>query len=101
MKPPEYRRTTSTPLRQPPTPPPAISGSSAAVLEGACGHLIFGLRPNDRHPPASIAKIVTALAVAGRTQPADKVQVNINGWDLAAADGSSIAGLIAGTAPSV
>ena len=42
------------------TPPPAISGTAAAVLDGACGRLIFGLNPNDRHPPASIAKIVSA-----------------------------------------
>src|SRR5439155_26273724 len=83
------------------TPPPAISGTAAAVLDGACGRLIFGLNPNDRHPPASIAKIVSALVVSARTQPADKVPVKINGWDLAAADGSSIAGLLAGTTVSV
>src|SRR5262249_20731308 len=76
-------------------------GAAAVLIDGACGRLIYGLRPNDHYPPASIAKIVSALVVADRTQLTDKVQVKINGWDLAAADGSSIAGLIAGTSPTV
>jgi D-alanyl-D-alanine carboxypeptidase (penicillin-binding protein 5/6) len=76
--------------------PPAIYGRNATVLEGSCGQLLYGLNHHARRPPASIAKIATALVVAERAQLSDRVNVTINGWDLAVEDGSSIAGLKAG-----
>ena len=72
--------------------PPQISGQAAAVVEGACGRLIYGLRQDEQYPPASIAKIVTALVVVEQGRLTDRVDINRNGWDLAAEDGSSIAG---------
>jgi D-alanyl-D-alanine carboxypeptidase len=87
---PEAWKRTST------TPPPAILGANAAVMEGSCGQLVYGLNHHERRPPASIAKIVSALVVADSARLSDKVDVKINGWDLAVQDGSSIAGLQAG-----
>jgi D-alanyl-D-alanine carboxypeptidase len=80
-------------MRQTSVAPPQISGTSAAVIEGSCGRLVYGLRQNERSPPASIAKIVSALVVADNARLTDKVDVKINGWELAIADGSSIVGL--------
>ena len=76
--------------------PPTILGPNAAVVEGTCGQLIYGLKQNERRPPASIAKIVTAMVVAEQAKMTDRVLVKINGWDLAVKDGSSTAGLEAG-----
>jgi D-alanyl-D-alanine carboxypeptidase len=76
--------------------PPQIFGPNAAVVDGSCGQLVFGLRQNERRAPASIAKIVTALVVAEQAKMTDRVTVKVNGWDLAIKDGSSTAGLEAG-----
>jgi D-alanyl-D-alanine carboxypeptidase len=83
-------------LRQTSVSPPPISGLKAAVIEGACGRMVYGLAQNDRVPPASIAKIVTAIVAARQGALTDVVPVKVTGWDLAVADGSSIAGLEAG-----
>jgi D-alanyl-D-alanine carboxypeptidase len=76
--------------------PPQIFGPNAAVVEGSCGQLVYGLRQSERRAPASIAKIVTALVVAEQAKMTDRVDVKVNGWDLAIKDGSSTAGLEAG-----
>jgi D-alanyl-D-alanine carboxypeptidase (penicillin-binding protein 5/6) len=76
--------------------PPQIFGPNAALVEGSCGQLVYGLNQNERRPPASIAKIVTAMVVAEQAKMTDVVAVKINGWDLAIKDGSSTAGLEAG-----
>lgn len=82
--------------RQTSVAPPRISGAHAAVIEGSCGRLVYGLRQDDRVPPASIAKIVTAIVAAQKGRLTDQVSIKVNGWDLAVADGSSIAGIEAG-----
>jgi D-alanyl-D-alanine carboxypeptidase len=82
-------------------PPPQLGGRAAAVVEGSCGALIYGLHQDERLPPASLTKIATALVVADIGRMSDRVNVRINGWDLAADDGSSIMGLEAGMNLSV
>lgn len=77
-------------------PPPRINGPNAAVVEGSCGQLIYGLMQNERRAPASIAKIVTAMVVSEQAKMTDRVDVKINGWEMAMKDGSSTAGLEAG-----
>src|SRR4051812_7362402 len=77
-------------------PPPQIAGPNAAVVEGSCGQLIYGLMQNERRAPASIAKIVTAMVVAEQAKMTDRVDVKVNGWEMAMKDGSSTAGLEAG-----
>ncbi len=77
-------------------PPPEIGGKSAAIIEAACGALLYGAGENDRRPPASLAKIVSALVAVDRARLGDQVDIKINGWDLSAEDGSTIMGLEAG-----
>jgi D-alanyl-D-alanine carboxypeptidase (penicillin-binding protein 5/6) len=83
------------------TPPPEIAGKAAAVIEAACGTMIYGVNENQHLPPASLAKMVTAMVTMERTRLTDMVDIKLNGWDLAADDGSSIMGLEAGMRLSV
>lgn len=81
--------------------PPVVSAKSTAVVESACGSLIYGISESERLPPASLTKIVTAMAVAEQARLGDKVGVAVNGWDLVTEDGSSVMGLEAGMTLSV
>jgi D-alanyl-D-alanine carboxypeptidase len=82
-------------------PPPQIGGRTAALVEGSCGVLIYGLNQDERVPPASLAKMATALVVMDAGRLDDRVTVNVNGWAMAAEDGSSIMGLEEGMNLSV
>jgi D-alanyl-D-alanine carboxypeptidase (penicillin-binding protein 5/6) len=90
-----WQRLTSGPA------PPVLLGHSAALFEASCGAQIFGLNSHERLPPASLTKIATALAVVQHGNPSDIIDITINGWDLAAENGSSIMGLEAGMRLSV
>ena len=81
--------------------PPAVSAKSTAVVESACGVLVYGISENERLPPASLTKIVTAMAVVEQARLSDQVNVAVNGWDLVTEDGSSVMGLEAGMTLSV
>lgn len=81
--------------------PPEMGGRAAAVVEGACGALIYGLNQDERLPPASLVKIATALVVMDVANLNDRLDIRTNGWDLSAEDGSSIMGLEAGMNLSV
>ena len=81
--------------------PPEIDSRNAVVMEAACGAMVYGLNQDERRPPASLVKIATALTVMDLARLDDRVAVNINGWDLAAEDGSSIMGLEKGMNLSV
>ena len=81
--------------------PPPITGIAAAVVESACGRLIYGNRQDERLPPASLSKMITALVVAEKTSLKDRVPITVNGWDFVLADGSSVMGLEAGMNLSV
>jgi serine-type D-Ala-D-Ala carboxypeptidase (penicillin-binding protein 5/6) len=81
--------------------PPEIGGKTAAVIEGACGALIYGLKQDERAPPASLVKIGTALVVMDLAKLEDRVPISIDGWSLSAEDGSSIMGLEVGMNLSV
>jgi len=78
------------------TPPPELGGKSAAVIEGACGSLLYGFNENERRPPASLTKIVAAMVAVDRAKLTDVVEVRINGWELSAEDNSTIMGLETG-----
>jgi D-alanyl-D-alanine carboxypeptidase len=77
-------------------PPPEIGGKAAAVIEASCGTLVYGVNENAQLPPASLTKIVTAMVALDRAKLSDPVDIHINGWDLAADDGSSIMGVEVG-----
>lgn len=76
--------------------PPEIGGKTAALIEGSCGSMIFGLSENERRPPASLTKIAGAMVTLERAKAADVVDIRLNGWDLSAEDDSTIMGLEAG-----
>jgi serine-type D-Ala-D-Ala carboxypeptidase (penicillin-binding protein 5/6) len=60
-----------------PAPHPPPIRSRIAVLEDAdTGQVLYGKRSTDRHPIASLTKIMTALLVLGRTRPDDIVTVS-------------------------
>ena len=81
--------------------PPSVTAKSAAVVESPCGSLIYGNRENERLPPASLTKIVTAMAVVEQARLGERVGVAVNGWDLVTEDSSSVMGLEAGMTLSV
>jgi D-alanyl-D-alanine carboxypeptidase len=81
--------------------PPVLLGKTAALIEGSCGKLIYGLNAHDRRPPASLTKIATALVVIDANRWAEEIDIQLNGWDLSAEDDSSIMGLEAGMRMSV
>jgi D-alanyl-D-alanine carboxypeptidase len=82
-------------------PPPALNSRASAVIEASCGTMVFGTNENAQLPPASLTKMVTALVALDRAKPSDVLDIKLNGWDLAADDGSSIMGLEAGMRLSV
>lgn len=60
-----------------PAPRPPATRARLAVLEDAAsGQVLYGKRATDRHPIASLTKIMTALLVLGRTDPDDVVTVS-------------------------
>jgi D-alanyl-D-alanine carboxypeptidase (penicillin-binding protein 5/6) len=53
-----------------------VSAAAALVMDLDSGQVIYGLRPEDRLPPASTVKIMTALVTLQRAQLDDVVQVS-------------------------
>ncbi len=76
-------------------PPPAvlISGRSAAILEASCGALLYGQREHERLPPASLAKIMTAMVAAEHADLTRIVKVDVNSALLVVSTDSTVMGL--------
>jgi D-alanyl-D-alanine carboxypeptidase len=85
--------------------PPSVTARSLAVVDDGSGLLLYGLDPHAPEPPASTTKIATALVALDHLGSAgsldDQVQVTVDGWAMAQADGSSIMGLQPGTSLSL
>jgi D-alanyl-D-alanine carboxypeptidase len=81
--------------------PPVLLGKSAALIEASCGKQIFGQQSHERRAPASLTKIATALVVVDQNRMQEPVDIQLNGWELSAADDSSIMGLEVGMRMSV
>ena len=87
------------------TQPPPITAVSAAVVDDACGDLLFGKDAHRRLPPASITKIVTAIVAVETTEPDEMVTVNIDnffagdGTAYSLASGAAIPGFNGAGAP--
>jgi len=80
-----------------PLAPPLINGPELAVVDDASGLLLYGVRPHMRQAPASTTKIATAIVTLEHSRSLDSaVRVSIDGWAMAAANGSSIMGLTPG-----
>jgi D-alanyl-D-alanine carboxypeptidase (penicillin-binding protein 5/6) len=92
------------PLAPPPTPTPApvtpepdgfpfVSARSIAIVEGACGALLYGRDEHEPFAPASLTKLMTA-AVAVDQAPLDTfIVANVDGEALREATNSTIMGL--------
>ncbi len=74
-------------------PPPKITGRAAAVIEDACGALLYGRNAHQRLPPASLAKIATALIAVERADLSRVVEVRVNSGLLVASTASTVMGL--------
>lgn len=74
-------------------PSPKITGRAAAVIEDSCGALLYGRDADRRLPPASLAKIATALVAVERVDPSEMVEVRVNSGLLAASTASTVMGL--------
>jgi D-alanyl-D-alanine carboxypeptidase len=85
--------------------PPATTARTLAVVDDGTGLLLYGLDPHAPEPPASTTKIATALVALDHlgddTSLDDQVQITVDGWAMAQADGSSIMGLQPGTSLSL
>jgi D-alanyl-D-alanine carboxypeptidase len=75
-------------------PPPAVTASFLAVVDGETGALLYGQGEHSQVAPASITKIATAMVALERGPALQQVvPVTISGSQMAARDGSSIMGL--------
>jgi len=87
---------TATP---PPTPTPAVApfaveARAVAILDASCGGtLLYGKSEHEPLPPASLTKIVTALAAINHVDLADTVVSDVSAKELKARNRSSVMGL--------
>jgi D-alanyl-D-alanine carboxypeptidase (penicillin-binding protein 5/6) len=77
--------------------PPALTASSAMVVDLSSGETLYSLEPSRKVPPASTVKIMTALVTLQRANLDDMVEVSTA---AAATEGSSM-GLSAGESLTV
>jgi D-alanyl-D-alanine carboxypeptidase (penicillin-binding protein 5/6) len=82
--------------------PPSVSAPEVAVVDDASGLLLYGQAPHAREAPASTTKIATAIVTLEHVQSLDTVvRVSVDGFAMAALDGSSIMGLSPGQRISI
>jgi D-alanyl-D-alanine carboxypeptidase len=92
----------SAPQRVLPLAPPPVTAPEVAVLDDTTGLLLYGLQPHTHEAPASTTKIATAIVALEHAQSLDaEVRVSVDGWAMAAADGSSVMGLVPGQRLSI
>jgi len=84
-------------LRGAPALPKGLSASSWLVADADTGEVLAARAPHVRHLPASTLKVLTAITLLPRLDPAQMVQAS---WDDAATDGSKV-GLVPGMKYSV
>ncbi|HEV7665330.1 MAG TPA: D-alanyl-D-alanine carboxypeptidase family protein [Chloroflexota bacterium] len=90
------------PKRVVPLAPPPVSAPELAVVDDDTGLLLYGRSAHARQAPASTTKIATALVVLQHAGSLDTpVRITVDGWAMAAADGSSIMGLSPGQRLSI
>jgi D-alanyl-D-alanine carboxypeptidase len=87
----------SVPQRTLPAAPPTVTAAEVAVVDDDSGLLLYGANPHAREAPASTTKIATAIVTMEHAANLDQtVRVSVDGFAMAAADGSSIMGLSPG-----
>jgi D-alanyl-D-alanine carboxypeptidase len=89
----------ATPTTRPvptPTEPagfPFVSAKSIAVVDSACGALIYGRDPHLQLPPASLTKLMTAAVATDQADLDMMITANVDGTALYDETGSTIMGL--------
>jgi D-alanyl-D-alanine carboxypeptidase len=84
----------SVPRRTLPVVPPPVTAAEVAVVDDDSGLLLYGANAHAREAPASTTKIATAIVTLEHAANLDQtVRVSVDGFAMAAADGSSIMGL--------
>lgn len=81
-----------TPVRSP-YPVPAISGLSAVILEEPCGKQLYAFNENTRYPPASLAKLMTALVAANHANLNDVITSPLDGFTLSQENDGTVMGI--------
>jgi D-alanyl-D-alanine carboxypeptidase len=77
--------------------PPPVTASEVAVVDDDSGLLLYGANPHAHEAPASTTKLATAIVTLEHAANLDQsVRVTVDGFAMAAADGSSIMGLSPG-----
>jgi D-alanyl-D-alanine carboxypeptidase len=72
---------------------PFVSARSVAVIEGACGALIYGRDEREKFPPASLTKLMTAAVATDQAHVSMMITSNVDGAALYDETGSTIMGL--------
>jgi D-alanyl-D-alanine carboxypeptidase len=75
------------------TPPPSIRGRAAAVIEEPCSAQLYLKNPDMQLPPASLAKMMTALVAVDHANLSEVFNVTVNSELMVASTGSSVMGL--------
>jgi D-alanyl-D-alanine carboxypeptidase len=81
-------------------PPPAIDAPAFVVIDRACGSVVWGKNENERLAPASLTKIVTALAIMDMESLDADAESHVSGSAMKAR-GSSVMGLEPGVHLSI
>jgi D-alanyl-D-alanine carboxypeptidase len=90
------------PQRALPVAPPNVSAPEVAVVDDQTGLMLYGRAPHAHEAPASTTKIATAIVTLAHVRSLDDpVRVSVDGFAMAAADGSSIMGLSPGQRLSI
>ena len=85
------------PRRVTPIAPPGVTAPEVAVVDDDTGLLLYGRAAHAREAPASTTKIATAIVTLVHARSLEgSVRITVDGWGMAAADGSSIMGLSPG-----
>ncbi|HTD77638.1 MAG TPA: D-alanyl-D-alanine carboxypeptidase family protein [Chloroflexota bacterium] len=94
--------TAARPRRVSPLAPPSVSAPEVAVVDDGTGLLLYGQAAHAHEAPASTTKIATAIVTLEHVQSLEaSMRVTVDGFAMAAADGSSIMGLSPGQRLSV
>jgi len=90
------------PKRVVPLAPPPVTAPEVVVVDDSTGRMLYGRAAHSREAPARTTKIATALVTLAHVAPLDTtVRVTVDGWAMAASDGSSIMGLAPGQRISI
>jgi D-alanyl-D-alanine carboxypeptidase len=82
----------STPVRSA-YPAPEITGLSATILEEPCGKQVYAFNENTRYPPASLAKLMTALVAANHADLNDVITSPLDGVVLSQETDGTVMGI--------